>query len=193
MKKKLFCLIIFICYLPIAYAKDSAQQDFETQAHSAIKDFQTQLKTALLSAMKAGGPVEAIAVCKDVAPTIAQQISQQYNLDIRRTSLKVRNPDNQADAWETAILKLLQTRLEAGEPFQKLVFSEHVTDSTGTQWRMLKAIPTSKVCLTCHGSKIAKPVQAKLNELYPDDQATGFKLGDIRGAFSVKQQQVVPQ
>jgi hypothetical protein len=37
----------------------------------------------------------------------------------------------------------------------------------------------------CHGSNIASPIAAKINKLYPNDKATGFKLGDLRGAFSI--------
>ncbi|MFT6919058.1 MAG: hypothetical protein ACJA2G_001693 [Cognaticolwellia sp.] len=52
--------------------------------------------------------------------------------------------------------------------------------------RYMKAIPTGGLCLACHGSKLADDVSSKVNELYPNDQATGFKLGDIRGAFTLQ-------
>ena len=47
-------------------------------------------------------------------------------------------------------------------------------------------MPTQKACLACHGSDIAPAVSKKIATLYPNDQATDFKLGDIRGAFVVK-------
>ena len=50
----------------------------------------------------------------------------------------------------------------------------------------MKAIPTGEVCLTCHGSNIKASLQIRINELYPDDKAYGFKIGDIRGAFFVQ-------
>ena len=49
----------------------------------------------------------------------------------------------------------------------------------------MKAIPTDDVCLTCHGKQIPEKLSAQLEKLYPDDQATGFSKGDIRGAFTV--------
>ncbi len=52
-------------------------------------------------------------------------------------------------------------------------------------FRYMKAIPTAEPCLTCHGVNVAEPVKAKLAQLYPQDQATGFKAGDIRGAFTI--------
>ena len=52
-------------------------------------------------------------------------------------------------------------------------------------FRYMKAIPTGGVCLACHGEKIAQPIAAKLDSLYPDDQARGFKQGELRGAFTL--------
>ena len=50
----------------------------------------------------------------------------------------------------------------------------------------MKAIPTGKVCLTCHGSNINPNLRTKINELYPEDKAYDYKIGDIRGAFIVQ-------
>lgn len=168
------------------HAQTAEQQQFEQQAKTAIKEFAGTLKTALMSAMQDGGPVEAVAVCKLIAPTLAAEMSKKYGMDMGRTSLKIRNPTNEADTWETDVLQRFETRLAAGEAIQKLTFSEKVEVPGGHQWRMMKAIPTDKVCLSCHGSKIAEPIQAVLDKYYPNDMATGFKLGDIRGAFTVK-------
>jgi hypothetical protein len=47
----------------------------------------------------------------------------------------------------------------------------------------MKAIPTGAVCLTCHGTEVKPEVLTKIKELYPNDKATGYQEGDIRGAF----------
>jgi hypothetical protein len=39
--------------------------------------------------------------------------------------------------------------------------------------------------MVCHGELIATDVLQKIRAVYPLDQATGFKPGDLRGAFSV--------
>jgi len=49
----------------------------------------------------------------------------------------------------------------------------------------MQAIPTQAMCLACHGESLSQELQAVLHERYPEDQATGFKEGDIRGAFSL--------
>ena len=169
-----------------ARAEDSSQQAFDRDAQAAIKELATSLKSSLMAAMNDGGPAEAVSVCNLIAPSLAAEISKKYGLEIGRTSLKVRNPANEADAWETDVLQRFETRLASGEAIQKLTFKEKVDSESGSQWRMMKAIPTDKVCLSCHGKKIAEPIQAKIEAHYPDDLATGFKLGDIRGAFTVK-------
>jgi hypothetical protein len=51
--------------------------------------------------------------------------------------------------------------------------------------RPLIAVP---VCLNCHGpgETINPEVRKVLSARYPEDQATGFQDGDLRGAISVK-------
>ncbi len=43
-------------------------------------------------------------------------------------------------------------------------------------------------CLQCHGAPdvLVGGVAAALRELYPDDQVTGYTVGDLRGAISVE-------
>jgi hypothetical protein len=178
-------IVAFGFALP-AFAENKEQIVFERDAQAAIKDLSTHLKEALMSALQDGGPIEAISVCKLVAPTLADEVSKKYSLDIHRTSLRVRNPDNEADSWETGVLQLFETRLKTGEAIQSLSFVERVDSELVYQWRYMKAIPTDKLCLSCHGSQIALPVQKLIDKNYPSDMATGYKMGDIRGAFSVK-------
>jgi len=41
-------------------------------------------------------------------------------------------------------------------------------------------------CLKCHGEDIDPKVAAKLDALYPQDNARGYKVGQVRGAFTLK-------
>ena len=48
--------------------------------------------------------------------------------------------------------------------------------------------PLAKMpCLICHGDNIDSTISTKLNELYPNDKAVGYKAGEIRGAFTITQ------
>jgi hypothetical protein len=186
MKNTVFLSCVFLSLASQIVIAQEKQEQFEQQSKIAIKEFSTTLKGALVTAMKSGGPTEAINVCNQVAPTIAASLSEKYGFDIARTSLKVRNPDNKADCWERKVLNQFEKRKQAGEEIKTLTFSEKVTSGDNQELRMMKAIPTGAVCLKCHGSNIADPVQTSLSKLYPEDQATGFSLGDIRGAFTIR-------
>jgi hypothetical protein len=52
---------------------------------------------------------------------------------------------------------------------------------------MMRPIPAGGVCLACHGPAEVLPNEVKqaLKTKYPNDQATGYTAGQLRGAFSV--------
>jgi hypothetical protein len=152
------------------------------EAKAAVMALGGPLKTQLQAAMKAGGPAEAVAICHKIAPELARSISAERGVEITRVSLKNRNPDMGApNAWQTQVLSDFETRKQAGEDPQTLSYAE-IADN---EFRFMKAVPTAAVCLNCHGSELKPEVTAKLKEWYPDDKATGFQEGDIRGAFVV--------
>ena len=186
MKNKiLVSLLIFT--LPSA-ANTVDQADLNAQAKNKIKAFAKQLKSTLQAGVKQGGPTQGIQVCKDAANSIAQLHSTD-GWQVGRTSLKLRNPSNQPDSWEIKQLNYFETEKANGVSPKKLFASEIITDENGEQYfRFMKAIPTGKLCLGCHGTRINPEVQSTLNRLYPKDKATGFKLGEIRGAFTLSKQ-----
>jgi len=63
-----------------------------------------------------------------------------------------------------------------------------VEEPAGRYYRYMKAIPVQPLCLTCHGSPDAVPasVQARLRTEYPQDRATGYSVGQVRGGVTVK-------
>lgn len=145
----------------------------------------SNLKSELTTAMKAGGPVEAIAVCNEKAPEIAKQISAQNSMIVSRTSMKNRNPENAPTEWQAKVLQDFETRKANGEDLKTMAFSEVVEHEGKQEFRFMKAIPTGAVCLNCHGADVKPAVMEKIQALYPDDKAIGFSEGDIRGAFVV--------
>jgi hypothetical protein len=168
-----------------AQAEQAANPNAE-EAKALIKEFATTLQGELQAAMKAGGPTNAIGVCKDRAPAIAADLAGRSGWEVGRTSLKVRNQAlNLPDAWEVGVLNAFEERKAAGESLDTMAFAEVVEAEGAKRFRFMKAIPTGEVCLACHGAEITPEVTAALDEQYPGDQARGFALGDIRGAFSL--------
>jgi hypothetical protein len=165
---------------------DSAGDPNVAEGNAIIKEFFTSLKGELQAAIKQGGPVSAIEVCQERAPAIAFEISEKTGWDVGRTSLKLRNPSlNSPDEWERKILVSFEQRKAAGEAVETMTHAEEVETDEGKRFRFMKAIPTGEVCLACHGGAITPEVAAAIDEAYPEDQARGFALGDIRGAFTL--------
>ncbi len=164
----------------------SASDPLVQESREAIKAFAGELKGNLQKAMKSGGPLKAVEVCKNVSPTITAEHSNARGVEIRRTSLKLRNPDNAPDAWERKILESFEARKAAGENVRKIDHHERVVMEGKQVFRYMKAIPTAKKpCTLCHGKNISPELKAALDKAYPNDQARGFEAGDIRGAFSI--------
>jgi len=84
------------------------------------------------------------------------------------------------------MLHYFEQQKQSGEDISKLEAYEIIEDENGRWFRYMKAIPTTEVCLVCHGETLASPLQQKLQSLYPNDQATGYRVGEIRGAFTVR-------
>jgi len=157
-------------------------------ARAAADSFQGQLRAELLKALKAGGPAGAITVCRDQAPAIAAKMGAETGWTIRRTSVRVRNPQNAPDEWEAKVLADFQARLAKGENLIRMEHGEVVTGSDGhSAYRYMKAIPMGEACQKCHGTEVDTALVARIREVYPEDRAVGFATGELRGAFSITQ------
>ena len=184
--KILFAYII-IGVLSISQVLAADTEQLTQKSREAIKALGGELKSTLQASMKASGSVDSVAMCQLQAPLIANKISQSNGMAVARTSLKYRNQKNKPDAWEESVLEMFEQRKAKGEAVKTIEYSE-LTEHNGKKvFRYMKAIPTGEVCLKCHGNNVPQPVVSKINSLYPDDKATGFNKGDIRGAFSVIQ------
>lgn len=185
MGTRVYIAIALIISVVSCTSQDAAQLAADSRATSV--EFMQNLKATLQQAMQEGGPVNAVAVCNTKAPAIAAAISQQKGWNIARTSLKVRNPANAADDWERKVLDDFEARKSGGEDPASIEYHEIVTQDGSKAFRYMKAIPTAAVCLVCHGETVEGALGEKIKALYPQDRATGYRLGDIRGAFTITQ------
>lgn len=178
-------LIIFLSNLstpptpvmhPINLADLSPYQHNQHQrAMSAQKEMFQTLMARLTTAMQSGGPPNAISVCSTDAKTIADQVSKEHNLTIARTTSKLRNQSNAPPQWATKPLE--------SNPTEPLI----LTNELG-HLALINPIKLAPTCLKCHGSTttdITPETQAALKNLYPNDQATGYNDGDLRGWFTI--------
>ena len=153
-----------------------------SEADTAVDRAQAELapfKQQLMGALKAGlaeGPDQAIDACRIEAPAIAAGLTTEQ-VQLGRTSHRLRNPDNAGPAWAQAELQAYLAQDGAWEP--------RVVDLPDGRTGYVEPIVTQPLCLTCHGSDLAPPVADALATHYPEDQATGFAAGDLRGVFWV--------
>ncbi|MDO8310468.1 MAG: DUF3365 domain-containing protein [Sideroxyarcus sp.] len=183
MKKLLMAAALIIPFVTtLANAEDDAMLG---EARKVATTLPPKLLASLQEEISKSGPEGAISVCKDMAPKMAGEISRQTGWKIKRVSLKARN-DARAipDAWEKAALEDFDKRAAAGEPPAQLEKGEKIDN----EYRYVKALPVQPLCLSCHGpaDQFNPAVKAALGQHYPNDRATGYAVGQIRGAISVR-------
>jgi Protein of unknown function (DUF3365) len=178
---------VLACAVSGAPAQDA--EEFLPGSRRVAGQLLQELGAQLRAELAKGGPDGAVSVCRTIAPELAGQLSRARGWRISRVSLKVRNPLlGSPDAWEQSVLADFDRRVAAGEKAEALEFGEVVDEPAGRYYRYMKAIPAQPLCLTCHGAADAIPasVRERLRAEYPEDQATGYHPGQVRGGVTVK-------
>ena len=153
-------------------AADAHQLARAVEARDA---FASRLMGKLTGAIAEGGPGNAVGICNTEAPLIAEGINEEFGVRIGRTSHKLRNPNNTPPSWmSTSVSEIREEPAAFTGPGGVL----------GAVYPIRVAAP----CLLCHGDPgaIIPEARSRIAELYPDDRATGFAAGDLRGWFWIE-------
>jgi len=151
------------------------------RASAAARELGQTLKGRLMGAMAEGGPAAAVDLCATQARELTAAVGQRAEARVGRSSLRLRNPANAAPPWVAAWLEAQGERPAEGvEGIRQVVDTED-----GRSARVLVPIAVEAPCLVCHGDPAAIPAEVKtvLQARYPEDRATGYRLGDLRGAL----------
>jgi len=119
--------------------------------------------------------VVAMGGCSSMAMNMTNDYNRQITgVKIRRTALKYRNPKNKPDKAD----RMVMDSFESSNKFTPLVID------LGNQYRVYKPLPVKQSCLLCHGARndISPELVKMIDRTYPKDKATGFQLGEFRGA-----------
>lgn len=174
---------------PNASAEKLGQAALEERAKKArelVATLTDRLRLELSQATKTG-VATAVAQCQTISPELSP-IPEPGGFEVQRTSLRLRNPENAPDDWERGVLQTFQARVASGSDPARLEHFEVVMTAEGDKlFRYMRGIPVGEICLACHGTDLKQDVKAELTRYYPDDKATGYKLGELRGAFSLIQ------
>lgn len=154
------------------------------RAQSITASAFAELSAELLRAMAEGGVAGALEVCSEKALPLTAKIAEREGATLRRAAVRYRNPANEAGDLERHAIAEYEKQAAAGEELKpQLHFRE---DGGATVLAPIRIVmPT---CLQCHGvpgQDIREGDLAVLRRLYPEDRATGFAMGDVRGVWRV--------
>jgi hypothetical protein len=155
----------------------------QARAQAALRDFSERLRGELRAAMTADGAPAAVDFCHDQAPRIAEQVMAEHGVRLGRVAVpgRHRNPGHVAEGWQAEVLASFQSAVDrGGAPEAQLAV---VRDGlpADVELRMARGLRVEAACLMCHGASIAPGIAARIEQNYPDDHATGFREGDLRG------------
>lgn len=172
----------------VAQEPASADQVALTRARTLVTEAAARLQARMVQDMKQHGPSEAVESCSIEAEALTTagvrpppDPATMPGERVGRSSLKLRNPENGAPPWVAEWLVSMGDR-----PYQDAKGIEQVVEVEGHRVaHFLKPIPVEPRCLVCHGGAETIPadVRAVLSQKYPEDHATGYAAGDLRGAL----------
>jgi hypothetical protein len=185
---------VFCCFLLFHFACGSGGEELSTRQKAEIVEMgkssaavlMKDLKAHLMEALENNDIVEGFEACAAIAQPLTADVEEKLpqGVKIKRTSFKFRNPLNAPDEGEKEALQYFEKRFEEeGE-----LPSNYIQAIEGNgEYRYYEPLTVAELCLRCHGDAEAfdPQVRESLAENYPDDKATGYKLGDFRGLTRV--------
>ncbi len=164
-------------------AASGAESDEATLAKvdAALDQLAGTLQTNLKGKLQAEGAAGALSFCHEQAGPLTETASRETGVSMGRASVKLRNPGNAGPAW---VQSWLATH-GGGSAGDAAAVREVVEVDGRRMAHVLRPIVVQPPCLQCHGSEdqLAEGVAEQLAAKYPDDQATGYAVGDLRGVF----------
>lgn len=134
----------------------------------------------LKKTMAEGGIENAVNYCNANASHLMDSLGTYYYANIKRTSNKLRNPNNAPTAAEELVISNYLIGDKKGPVVDVLPNGNKI---------FYAPIKMKPLCISCHGT-VGETVSEKdyqnINKLYPNDKAIGYKTGDFRGIWSIE-------
>lgn len=192
MKNRIFIPTILLFVLISCTGKSDREEKISEEKYSSYLekgDKISNLAQGVLlrhvgEAIQQGGPEYAVEFCNLQAASITDSLNEVNNCIISRVSAKNRNPENELSGQqEKQLWNLMAEKAAAGNAHDTLL-------ADGNSLVYYKPIKTKlPACLKCHGTPeqdINQATLQKINELYPNDKATGYALNDFRGMWKIR-------
>lgn len=190
--KKIILSLFPIVLLIFAGCSEKPETEITEQTRNELRqdagEFMESLKTVLVKEMQTNGITAAVSVCSDTAQILTGNYGMNKDIYIKRVSFKNRNSGNYPDEFETKGLKYFEDLKNSGSLDETSELFEVVETGDVKDIRYMKPIIVQAPCLNCHGKaeNISPEVKEVINTKYPEDKATGYQVGDLRGAVSVR-------
>ena len=180
----LFSLLLLSCSENKVEVSEQEIAGMRTIAMGFMKD----LKGVLINQIQTNGVLQAVSVCSDTAQVLTNNFGLQKGVYIKRVSFKNRNENNFPDDFEKKVLSKFEMLHQNKELNTDTEHAEVVQEGEFKYLRYLKPILVQAECLNCHGSEadIMPEVKQLIAQQYSNDKAVGYKIGDLRGAVSLK-------
>lgn len=151
-------------------------------------EFMKELKGILIEKIQQEGILSAVAVCSDTAQLLTNEFGLLRGVFVKRVSFNNRNPNNFPDDYEKGILNKFTMMHKKNNLTEASESIEIMFEDETKYLRYMKPIFIQAECLNCHGGEAEMQQQTRelIAEKYPNDKAIDYKLGDLRGAISIK-------
>ena len=162
--------------------RNDAREDHSDIGLKYALSTKAQLGKNLMKAIQDKGTVGAVEFCNIEAMKLTDSMSVMHNAIIKRVSDKPRNPKNMANAKELGHIAAFKELVKAESDIDPIV--EEINGEVNFYY----PITTNTTCLQCHGTpneQITAMTFNALNKLYPEDKATGYDVGQVRGIWSI--------
>lgn len=156
---------------------------YQKKGSDLASSTQKVLASNLVGAIEEGGAKNALEFCNIEAIPLTDSMSVELGAHIKRVTDQPRNPANQANEAELSYIQSVKKSLNKGAEVDPMI---HSTNGKVTGYY---PIITNQLCMQCHGSESSQIDEAtltKMKELYPEDEATGYSVGELRGIWVVE-------
>lgn len=159
--------------------------EYLEKGKNAAASTQGVLMANIGQAIQKGGAEHAIQFCNVNAMPLVDSLSSATGVKIGRISSRNRNPANEITTREDRIAwNYFASHKGEGAAVDTILYSRA---KEPTYYKPIRI--GMETCLMCHGSRsmdIELSTLEKIDELYPEDNAVNYSMGELRGLWKVE-------
>lgn len=183
-------IVFFVSCAPKSNDPERTRPYVERSKAYAMAAF-TAMSGKLHHAISDSGLPYAMTFCSAQAYPTLDSLSRAHHVTLRRASVRTRNPADEATPDERKAIDAFQNNLSSNQPMEPIVSDVDVLP-VHVYLPIQMSMP---VCLSCHGvvgTDVTEEHHAIIKTLYPNDNATGHAMGELRGIWHIEFARALP-